>query len=525
MSMREILTKWGFEIEHEKLDKVEHQLEAIKHRVEFLAAAEVVKGLFELGEKFGEFAEQLHATASSAGITVEAFQKLAFSASQSAVTQDEMSTSMARLSRSLYEARRGGAEAQKAFSQAGFSPEQIQGFHSSSDAMLALADRFKGIQDPIKKQALAMELLGRGSIHMVGFLSKGSAAIKAQGVEAEKLGIVLSEHQVEALVKVEHAMSKLLGVVKGIAATFASLLAPALEAAVNDLLKFYLANKAIVEVNLKEWVWDVTYAMGFVWGIVKFLIKGFIDLAKALHIEKDLGVITFAFIAWIGTLFAAEKAMALVKAASNLMTWSFSPLVGALKLVRGLVASLATRFLPLLVEGETAAAIGAGIMEAPLWLIATVVGAVVLAVQALWTVLHGGSFKDTWIGEMVNWVTSFDLFAKAIKYVQSLLASGGITEALGKIGGFAGKIFSGFGGANAIQNVQNISSISGPSLPGAGPSSNQSNQYSVNAPITVNVPHGTDPKNVGQKVQEGVRDHLDRVFRETNRSVRGAIAY
>ena len=37
MEMRSLLTKWGFDIEHEKLDKTEKQLEAIKDRLDFLA--------------------------------------------------------------------------------------------------------------------------------------------------------------------------------------------------------------------------------------------------------------------------------------------------------------------------------------------------------------------------------------------------------------------------------------------------------------------------------------------------------
>jgi tetratricopeptide (TPR) repeat protein len=520
--LRKLLTEWGFKFEHEKLDNAEKQLEKIKGSLELLAAAEVVKGIAELTERFAHFAEELHVAATSAGITVEAFQKLAFAAGQSAVSQEEMEHSMTRLTRNLYEARKGGEEAQKVFADAGFTQDQIAGFKTGSDVLYALADKFKTIQDPIKKQAVAMELMGRGSIHMVGFLSQGSAAIKGLGNEAEKLGVVLNEDQVEALVKVEHEMNKFFALIKAIGATIGAYFAPSLETAIKEFLKFYEVNKKLIDVNIKTWVWDVTYALGYVWGIVKFVTEAFLKFAKALHIDKYIGTAIFAFGAYVAALFAFSKALELAGGAVSIFTWSLSPLGGALKVVRGLMSLLAARILPLFVGETAAAAASTAILEAPLWLVALAATALVVGIHDLWKVLTGGSFKDTWIGQMVAYIKSIEGIGTIINSLISLFEKFKGASVLGNIAGFAGKLFSGLGGIDALNNVQNITNLG--QAGGAGATS-ASNSYSVNAPISISVPAGVDHKAVGQKVKEGVKEHLDRVYREAQRSLRPAKAY
>jgi hypothetical protein len=102
------------------------------------------------------------------------------------------------------------------------------------------------------------------------------------------------------------------------------------------------------------------------------------------------------------------------------------------------------------------------------------------------------------------------------------LAPGVLGMAAGKIG----DLISSPAGDNIAQAA---------SLPGAGPrlapgtvnnmSTAGGNNIEVNAPISITVPAGTDPQMVGDKVQQGVQDHLDRVHRETQRSLRPALSY
>lgn len=49
--------------------------------------------------------------------------------------------------------------------------------------------------------------------------------------------------------------------------------------------------------------------------------------------------------------------------------------------------------------------------------------------------------------------------------------------------------------------------------------------YSVSAPMSFTVPEGTNPSDVGTKVGEAVRAHLDYVNRQTMGSTGGVLAY
>ncbi len=498
MNVREFLTKFVIKTEgHEHLDHVEHQLEQIKERLELFAAAEVVEKIYELGERFAKFAEELHVASVNAGITVEALQKLSIAAAQSGVTQDEMSMSMARLSRRLYEARQGSAEAQKAFMQAGFSQEQVLGFKTGQDALLGLADRFKGIQDPIQKAALAQELLGRGGAHMVGFLSKGSAEIRGLGVEAEKLGTILTEHQVEALVETEHAFLKLGAVVRSFGATVAAYFAPSIQDAIKEFLKFYEVNRKVIDLNVRKFVWDLTYALGYLWGIVKVVAQSFFDFAKS-HSElvRKVGEVVVALITLTAVIWLGQKAWTVMVGGFNILATVFTGVIGQLALI-----TVGFHDLYALFKGEKT-----------------------------WT----QSFIE-WLG-IANQVETvmfsiFDILSDLLNLDFSKLGGDLLKDVKG-IGDFLGvnKLFGSPAAAlDNLGNAQHVSADVGGSalnaLGGGSPVAPAAGNYEINAPITVNVPVGTDPKMVGEKVKQGVQEHLDRVHRESARSLRGAVAY
>lgn len=521
MTFKELLVKIGFDLTgKDKLDKTEQALEGIKRRLEFLTGIEIAKGVFELAERFSKFAEEIHIAAESAGITAEAFQKLAFAAGQNAVSQDEMSGAMARLSRHLYDARRGGAEAAKVFADAGFTPTQIDRFHTGSDVMLALADRFKNIQDPIKKQAIAMELMGRGSINMVGFLSKGSNAIRGMGDEAERLGIVLSGAQVEALVQVEHSLQKLWGTVKGFSATIAALFGPSITFIIDKMLKFYEINHKLIQEGVESWAHKFAYAMGFIYGLIEDVVKATLKFADAHHtLTKAIFSTIFGFAGLISAAVLAIKVFSFFHSTFEQGVKLFN----AAKLIWTYIAALKdlTIFTRIVTAATAAWDAVMGVLtaeiafiEAPVWAVIAVLGVLTIAIHDLYVwFFKGGSFEDTWIGKGVG----------ALKNLWGWFK---------KAGGAAEDAISNSGAVNDLQNgaanLQSLQAMNGaPSTVGGASSSvaNQNNEFSMNAPITVNVPSGTDARQVAKAAQDGVRQHLDRVHREASRMLRPTEAY
>lgn len=527
MTLKDLLVKIGFDIQgKEKLQGVEGQLEKIHEKLSILTGIEAARAVYELAERFAHFAEEIHAAAASAGITAEAFQKLAFAASQNAVSQEEMGGAMARLSRHLYDARMGGKEAAKVFAEAGFSVNQVDRFKTGSDVLLALADRFKTIQDPIKKQAIAMQLLGRGSYNMVAMLSKGSSAIRGMGNEAEKLGIILSGQQVEALVEVEHGMQKLWGVVKGFSATIAALFAPSITFIIDKMLKFYEINHKVIQEGVETWAHRFAYALGFIYGLIEDVVGAMVRFADS---HRTLAAAIFTAVTSFGGLVTAvivgiqvfsffhdtvKKGMTLLRAAGTIIEFAKSI---DLFTIAAKGAAIATSIWDAAMGVLTTEI---AIVEAPLWAVIAVVGALVVGIHDLYVMLFNGeSFENTWLGKFAAGAKAFFIW---IGGALGSLVDGVLPGALDLIKNGIGGLF---GGADPLQaNLNSLQTIkTDPGSIAGTPGSN--NSYSVDAPITVNVPAGADPKAVAQGARQGVRDHLDTVYRETSRSLRPTVAY
>jgi hypothetical protein len=483
-NIREFLTKWTFQSETGGLDKVDERLEKIQHRLEFLGAVEVIKGIVELGERFAHFAEELNVAAESAGITVEAFQGLAFAASQSAIGQDEMGTAMARLSRHLYDARMGSEEAQKAFMLAGFTSDQIMSLRTGSDALLALADKFKNISDPIQKQAMGMELLGHNSTKMVGFLSKGSAAIRGISADAQKMGAVLGGQEVEALVKLEHAFLKVYAIFKTFSATIAAYFSPSIETAINQIVSFYEVNKKLIDLELRKWIYDITFAMGFVWGAVKYVTQAFFDFAKS---HEELTRRGGEFILVLGGIAAAlwvvQKGVRTAVGVFNLLKWAITP-----------VATLLTWL-----SAVEWAAVG------PWIALGVVLAGIGVIIHDIWQTLSGGKLEDTWLEKLMG------VKSGPIGWLNRLAGAGDTAQGLS----------AGFGAAKTLgpptlaEAMMNTGSTTSTSIGGS----------EVAVPVTIYTSGGVDTKNLAIDISAAVKSAMDRSHREAARSLKAVLAH
>ncbi|RZL29676.1 MAG: hypothetical protein EOP64_00290 [Sphingomonas sp.] len=556
MKIAELLAHIGFTTDAAPLDEASEKLEGIKRRLEFLAAAEVVRGIYELTERFSGFAEGLNTAAVAAGLSVESLQKLQFAAGQSGVSADEMSQSMALLSRKLYEARSGSAEAAKSFEQVGIDPAQIQSFHSTQEALLAVSNGMSRLTDPVAKQALAMDLFGRSGSRMVAFMSEGGGAISKMGQEAQDMGAVLSGPAVRALQEVEDSLSGFWQIVKTFSATVAAQFAPSIKAFVGDLEAWYKANRALIMVNVRKWIEDLLYAFGFLVGITEVVTQAIMDYAAAHPgLISQIGKL----ILWLGGLSlglgALGKLMGYIKSASDVASAGFGGMAEAgkvaLKVFTLLRSGLAALLLRLAILTETAlpglsaafAAMGAALQATPIgWLIAGV-AVLVLGVEALYTTFFkkGGNWKDTWIYKIFEKISgAFGWAAKKLGFGDTpdgnspqsaasdappASAAGQVAGALSRTVGMDASQDATTAFSNALGRMQGMSGPAGAmALPGASEASAAMQQITstINAPITINVPPGTPPQQVADSAKQAVVDHLDKTLREAQRDVRSA---
>lgn len=161
-----------------------------------LAAAAVAAGagLTALVAAQIKEADQARKTAQAIGVSTEAYTALSFAASQSGISQTQLSSGLGRLNRSILEASEGVATYVDAFSALGISVKNADGTLRTAESVLGgLAERFSVMPDGVEKSARAMELLGRSGAAMIPMLNSGADGIEALVGQAEALGLVISD--------------------------------------------------------------------------------------------------------------------------------------------------------------------------------------------------------------------------------------------------------------------------------------------------------------------------------------------
>jgi hypothetical protein len=141
------------------------------------------------------------------GVAVSTLSALKFAAQQNEVPFDVLQSGLIRLSRSAYAASTGSQQAARAYSTLGVSIRDSAGHLKTPDQLFGeIADKISGIEDPVKRAGLAMQVFGRGGASMLPLLMQGSSGIAALETKAKSLGLVMSKEGVESAKHYTQAM-------------------------------------------------------------------------------------------------------------------------------------------------------------------------------------------------------------------------------------------------------------------------------------------------------------------------------
>lgn len=139
-------------------------------------------------------AEQMGKLAQRAGVTTEAFSKLAFAAELADIGNEQLQASLTILGRKADEAARGGETSAKAFERLGVSIRNSDGTLRSVDELfLDVAESISRLPDGAEKSARALALFGRGGAQLIPLLNEGRRGLESFAEEAERVGVVISD--------------------------------------------------------------------------------------------------------------------------------------------------------------------------------------------------------------------------------------------------------------------------------------------------------------------------------------------
>ena len=186
-------------------------------------------GIAMIGNAYAsaQAADELNTLSRNLGISVEELQKMQYASDLVDVSMDQMAGSMEKLTKQM------GSNS-KVFEELGINIYNADGsLRDATDVWYESLEALSQVENGTERDRLAMELFGKSAMDLSGIIDDGGAGLKEYGQEAEDMGLILSQDDVDAANKFNDAIDKLKATAGAsfmeMGATLAEELTPALE--------------------------------------------------------------------------------------------------------------------------------------------------------------------------------------------------------------------------------------------------------------------------------------------------------
>lgn len=174
------------------------------------AVQQVVQAIGEVATRSTEWADDLETLSSQIGVSTTTLQEWAYASDFVDVSVETLQGSMSKLVRSMSEAQNGSTSAQAAFDSLGVSYQNIDGsLKSTEQVFYEVIDALGGIENVAERDAISMAIFGESAQNLNTLIEAGSGSLQAYGQEAQQLGIIMSEDQIQALSSMQNSFDKL----------------------------------------------------------------------------------------------------------------------------------------------------------------------------------------------------------------------------------------------------------------------------------------------------------------------------
>lgn len=525
-TIKELITRFGFEIDDKGLKDLESGISAAKDGI--LGLGVVMGGaaisLFGLVKSTADAKDELYKMSQRLGIEVEQLRQLSFMGKISGMSMDEMGLSLTFLNRNLENAKNGAPDAAKAFRQVGISGEMLRSGGVKADtALKILGERFATLPDGPKKVALAMEIFGRSGARMIPFLNRYTHGLTPLQQKVMAMGATTKE-SAEMGEEFNDSLHVMQVAIASVGKTVGTGLLPVAKEIVEQITKWIVENKDLIKTNLTGFVNALTASLKFSIKIADIFIKSLSGLANGLggaETATKMLLMTFSILSGaslligIGKLVQAVVVLGNSLAIANLKAAAIPALIGAAVVALFLIMediysfftgkdSFLGDLLSILPEiGKAFSSIFDPIFEP--------------FVNAITMITDGfGDWKDVFkeLGVLV-----VNVLLMPIRLIVSSVA--GFASVVGRI--FNNDALKSFAaGAQEISDKIKLDSrMPGASITGVTPqdavgAGGKQVANRVDVKQEFNFPPGTDPLAVGDKIASKATDGFDDVLRATS---------
>ena len=163
-------------------------------------AATLVGGaMFGAANKASEAASQIADMSVRTGLATGTLQELKFASEQVGVNFESITNASAKLNKVMADAADGNEKAGAAFSQLGVEVTGSDGkLRAMGEVFPEVLTKLADMENKSERNALAMQMFGKGAVELVPLLDQGSGGIDALTKKAHDLGLVMNEEAISA---------------------------------------------------------------------------------------------------------------------------------------------------------------------------------------------------------------------------------------------------------------------------------------------------------------------------------------
>lgn len=190
-------------------------------------AAAVGGALVKLGYDAVRSADDLNTLSKQTGISTDELQKMQYASDLIDVSLDDITGALRKMKGKM-------DPANASFARLGVSVTNADGsMRDATDVFYDSIAALSQISNETERDQVAMEIFGKSADSLAGIIDDGGQALREYGVEAENMGLILSQDTLDSLNQTNDTIDKLKmqmsGTMAQIGADVASVLAPALE--------------------------------------------------------------------------------------------------------------------------------------------------------------------------------------------------------------------------------------------------------------------------------------------------------
>nr|DAM16638.1 MAG TPA: tail tape measure [Caudoviricetes sp.] len=174
------------------------------------AVVEAEKALINLTIESAAYADEILTQSVVTGLSTEALQEYQYAAELVDVSLDTLTSSQAKMIRSMDAARRGSKEQAEAFDKLGISVQNADGtLRDAQDVFGDAIDALGAISNETERDAIAMTIFGRSARDLNPLIKAGSDGLRELTQEAHDVGYVMGEEALDALGAVDDQLQRM----------------------------------------------------------------------------------------------------------------------------------------------------------------------------------------------------------------------------------------------------------------------------------------------------------------------------